>query len=342
MFIDPHVHCRDGKQAYKETISHALSVAERAGFTAIFDMPNTDPPITNREQVVERLKIAEKSNSSVFYGVRMAMTTDISQIKEAVDTYKEFFPQVIGFKLYAGHSVGNIGIIDVKDQQRIYATLRDCGYEGVLTVHCEKESLLKPDLWDPRNPITQAYARPPEAEVESVRDQISIARSTEFSGTLHIAHISVPEAVDLVREAKKHIRVTCGATPHHIILDMNIMKSENGLLYKINSPLRPREMVDKLLSCLKQGKIDWIETDHAPHTLEEKLKSPYMSGMPALHYYPRFIEWLRKSGFGENQIRELTFGNIVKAYGISLKPRQAVPSLELGSEYPFDPFKGIF
>ena len=341
MFIDPHVHCRDGKQAYKETIKHALSVAERAGFTAIFDMPNIDPPITRREHVVERLKIAEKANSPVFYGIHMAMTADISQIKEAVDAYKEF-PQVVGFKLYAGHSVGNIGIIDIKDQQRIYATLRDCGYEGVLVVHCEKESLLKPDLWDPQRPVTHALARPPEAEIESLKDQIMLAQESGFEGTLHVTHISVPEAVEIVNNAKRKMHITCAATPHHLILDSSVMQSSNGLLYKINPPIRTQGMANKLLSYLKQGKIGWIETDHSPQTLDEKLNPPYMSGIPRLHYYPRFINWLRAKGFSEQQIKDLTFNNAAKAYGISLKPRQAVPSLELGSEYPFDPFKNIF
>src|SRR3989344_132430 len=107
MFIDPHVHCRDGKQSYKETIAHALSVAEHAGFTAIFDMPNTDPPILWKAQAEERITIAKKANSPVFYGLYMGITASDKQIQSTIEAY-DAHPEVIGLKMFAGHSVGNL------------------------------------------------------------------------------------------------------------------------------------------------------------------------------------------------------------------------------------------
>ena len=100
MFIDPHVHCRDGKQAYKETVAHALAIAERAGMTAIFDMPNTSPPIDSRNAAVERIALAEKADSPVFYGIYLGITADPAQIREAVAAYNEL-KNVIGFKMFA-------------------------------------------------------------------------------------------------------------------------------------------------------------------------------------------------------------------------------------------------
>ena len=97
MYIDSHVHCRDGKQAYKETVRHALAVAENAGVDAIFDMPNTEPPIITREQVIERLKLADSFNSNVFYGLYVGLTSDISQIKEAVKIHREFFDVAVRY-----------------------------------------------------------------------------------------------------------------------------------------------------------------------------------------------------------------------------------------------------
>lgn len=348
MYIDPHVHCRDGKQAYKETIAHALSVAERAGLTAIFDMPNTDPSITSRKLVEERLGLARNAHSPVWYGLYMALTADMNQVKEAVETYREF-EQVVGFKLYAGHSTGNIGVTKTRDQLRIYSTLRDLGYEGVVALHCEKERLIKkrwnPNKrelvqdWNPEYPVTHAFARPPEAEIESVNDQINFVEYTKFPGTIHVAHISVPEAVDLVQAAKKKgIRITCGTTPHHLLLDMSHMDEPDGLLYKMNPPLRPAMMVEKLFSYLKEGKIDWVETDHAPHTISDKINYPYFSGIPVLPFYPRFIEMLREEGFSEEQIRDLTFNNIVRTFCLDLQSRKAAPSLDITGEYHFDPF----
>jgi len=349
MYIDPHVHCRDGKEAYKETIAHALSVAERAGATAIFDMPNTKPPVTNRRAALRRLKLAEDAHSAVFYGLYMALTSEPDQIEGAVRAYREL-PQIVGFKLYAGHSVGNIGVVDKEQQRRIYDTLKRLGYDGVLAVHCEKEGMIKKRWdktegkmvqdWDPRKPVTHAYARPPEAEVASVRDQIELSIDTGFSGILHIAHISVPEAVEYVSLARAAMRITCGATPHHLLFDLGRMEEHNGVLYKMNPPLRPKTMVDRLLAQLREGKIDWVETDHAPHSQEEKRSAPYMSGIPWLHAYPRFISWLRRNGFSEEQIRDLTFNNINRAFGLDLKPREAALGTDLSAEYFMDPLKG--
>ena len=183
MYLDTHVHFRDFTQRHKETIQHGLEVAYDAGVDAVFDMPNTDPPLTTREIVVERLRIAKEANiSDIFYGLYMGLTTDIQQVKRAVDVYREF-QQVIGMKLYAGHSVGNLGITSEHGQGLIYETLTKQGYDGVLAVHCEKESYLHPEKWNPRHPITHCYARPEEAEIESVGDQIELAAAAYLGGT---------------------------------------------------------------------------------------------------------------------------------------------------------------
>lgn len=342
--IDPHVHCRDGNQSYKETVEHALDVAEKAGLTAIFDMPNTDPPITTRELVRKRLSLADKVDSYVSYGLYMGLTSNKEQIKEAVETHKEFFPRVVGFKLFAGHSVGNLGIIDVREQRFIYETLTRLNYKGVLAVHCEKESLLRPLLWDPKNPISHTEARPKEAEIESVKDQIQFSFDAGFEGKLHITHVSVPETVELIDEYRDELNISCGVTPHHCILHKEMMNQEKGLLYKMNPPLRDKNDADGLLGYLKSEKIDYVESDHAPHTLEEKANPPYMSGIPNIPFTPIFINILREKGFSEEIIRRITFDNIVKIFEIfrlNLQPSNVKPRLDLSSEYEFDPYESI-
>ncbi len=337
MFIDPHVHCRDGAESYKETIAHALKVAELAGLTAIFDMPNTKPPLMRKEEVVKRLESAKQTASPVWYGVYMALTADAAQIKHAIETYSEL-EHVVGFKLYAGHSVGNLGVVKEEEQKSIYRILTTEKYMGVIAVHCEKESLLS-NLWDKTTPKTYALARPWQAEVESVRDQLRFSKEAGFEGVLHIAHISVPEAVRLINE-ENHIRVTCGVTPHHLLFDYTAMEKD-GLLRKMNPPLRPPGMNKELLEMLRNGMISWIETDHAPHTLHEKLNLPYLSGIPGLQKYPKFIRWLKMQGFSEKRIREITWNNIIKTFGLSLVPRQCTPEIDLEYEYPYDPYKGV-
>jgi len=337
MFIDPHVHCRDGAQAYKETVKHALKVAEKAGFTAVFDMPNTNPPIDSKELVKQRLELAKEAESPVWYGLYMALTADPNQIKEAVDTYNEF-KQVIGFKLYAGHSVGRIGVINEEDQKKVYQTLTEKGYKGVIVLHCEKESMITD--WNPEEPVSHAHARPWQAEVESVKDQIRFAKEAGFQGILHIAHTSVPESVKIVN-AENEIKVTCGVCPHHLLLDYTAMEKFQGIIMKMNPPLRPPGMNKELLQMLKEGKINWIETDHAPHTYKEKTHKPFMSGITGLQKYPKFINWLRSNGLSEEQIKRITFDSIARTFGLDLQPRVCTPKLDLENEYDFDPYEGF-
>jgi dihydroorotase len=246
--------------------------------------------------------------------------------------------------MFAGHSVGNLGIIGENEQRLVYQTLSDEGYGGVLVVHCEKESLLRSNLWNPLNPKSHSYARPLESEVESVRNQIDFAREFQFRGILHIAHVSVPESVELVYRVRKEgtIKIGCGLTPHHCLLSYEFVpESQDGLIYKVNPPLRDDVSRRKMLELLRQGKIDWIETDHAPHTLKEKLEEPFMSGFPGLPFYPHFLDFLRISGFSEEQIRNLTHRKICDAFGIDLPERDITPNRELHNEYGVDVYRGI-
>lgn len=335
--IDPHVHCRDWTQSHKETIAHALSIAERAGLSGIFDMPNTDPAITSSELVKKRLEDARKCHSKVFYGLYIGLTSDKNQIKEAVDTWKEYFPHVVGLKMFAGKSVGNLAVINEDEQRNVYRSLVKYNYSGILAVHCEKESLMRPELFDSENnPRTHSYARPPESEIESVKDQIKFAEEERYEGGLHICHVSVPESVDIINNTK-NVSISCGVTPHHCMLSYELIPvRKQGLIYKVNPPLRCREHSEKMVSLLKSGKIDFIETDHAPHTLEDKLEKQ-MSGFPGIPFYPSFIKQLHELyDFSEKQIQELTHKNIESIFNIKIPLLNIKPNFNLEKEYEFD------
>lgn len=349
MTIDAHVHFRDEEQAYKETIKHGLKVAQDIGMSATFEMPNPKRIIDNLQRVLERWDLAKRAESAVFYGVHLGVTSDMDQVKRAIDICeRSFIEPAVGLKMFAGHSVGNLGIIDISVQRSFYRTCREEKYQGVAAVHSEKESCMESKVWDPKNPISHAYARPAKAEVESVKDQIRLAEEEGFTGVLHIPHISVPEAVEEVYKAKQrgYIKITCGVTPHHITMDYTMMEREDGLLRKMNPPLREPGMNLKMLELLREGKIDWIETDHAPHTLKEKREDPYMSGIPGLPIYPLFINWLRKRGFSERQLEDLTFNNVKKAYnlerkGVNIERATRIPRLDLIEEYEFNAYKDV-
>jgi dihydroorotase len=311
--IDPHVHFRDQKEAYKETISHGLDLAKNQGVKIVFDMPNTKPPLLGERELKERLKLVPQNEKGRYF-LYLGVTPKEKQIEEAVFCYQKY-KEVIGFKMYAGESVGGLGIVSVEDQERVYRILSKLNYQGVIAVHCEKEKYLRKNLFNPKNPISHFYSRPKEAEIEAIKDQIKLVKKTNFNGHLHIVHISTAESAEIINKARKEILISGAVTPHHILWTKDKLKEKNGLLYKTNPPLREREEVEKLREFLKEGKIDWIETDHAPHQIGEKLFPPYLSGFPSLYIYKEFVEkFLPQLGLSHKQIKELTFENIYKVF----------------------------
>lgn len=312
--IDPHVHFRDGKQAYKETIAHGLQLASEQGVEKVFDMPNTDPPILYEKDVLKRLDLVPDEEAGRYF-LYMGATANEEQLEEVVKCYEKY-PQVIGIKMFAGRSVGDLAIIEEEGQRKVYRTLKELGYEGVLAVHCERENHILPLLWDPLKPHTHGLARPVSAETNSIIDQMKFVKEEKFEGTLHVCHVSCPESVELIDDGRElNMKITCGVTPHHLIWSEERMKRGDGLLYKMNPPLRSKGAVKELRKCFTMGRIDWIETDHAPHPVGEKLYPPYMSGYPSLYLYRNLLEVVKGWGIKDEQLDALTRGNIVKTFG---------------------------
>ncbi len=268
--IDPHVHCRDWSQSYKATISEVMSLAKSQGIVAICDMPNTEPPLTTANRVESRLITAEREKCLDGYYLWVGATSDEKQLRNAASIVQDN-DHVVGIKMYAGKSTGDLAIVSEESQRLVYSTLADAGYQGVIVVHCEKESLSKYNLWNPNVPVSWSTVKPPEAEVESVRDQIRFAADAGFKGQLHIGHTSVPESVRLVDKARRHMRISCEVTPHHLLLSTDKdMQDTRATIYKVNPPIRNAAMAQELTQMLKDGMIDWIGTDHAPHSKFEK------------------------------------------------------------------------
>lgn len=339
--IDPHVHLRDEEQRHKETLQHGLSVAGRLGISGVFDMPNTSPPILRRKDVLRRLKLAKETDSDVFYGLYCGLSANPEQIREATDCVREF-ASVVGLKLFAGRSTGELAVIDEAEQKRVFRTLAENAYTGVLAVHAESESFFSPASWDPAHPITHTLARPPVAELHAISLLLKMAEESGFGGTLHICHITLPESVNMLENAreKANFRISCGVTPHHLLLNDLMMEESEGLLLKMNPPLRDPQEQAGLLSLLFEDRINWIETDHAPHLRKEKMEAPYASGIPGFPVLPYLIELLRKNGAGEAFIRRITHDNIEEVFGIKLPYREILP-VELSGEYEVNAYRNL-
>ena len=350
--LDVHVHLRDGSQSAKETILHGIRSGSAAMITSFFDMPNTAVPLTSAAAITERLahgnrvasEVSRQVGKDIFYGVYGGVSADPRQLAEMVDLYRRE-QHLVALKMFAGHSTGNMGLTGQDMQQRVYDALAAHGYDGVLAVHCEKESLLHPELYSRADPASHGRARPAEAEIASVADQIAFARQSGFRGTLHICHISTAKAIALVREARKDgMRVTCGATAHHALLSESVAGRPGNLL-KMNPPLRGESDRLAVFAGLCDGSVDWIESDHAPHTLQDKEEGA--SGIPGFAGTLLLIRTLRAAGVSEEQLRRLCGERACAIYGLDLpvtvpsesQIEEALPTLR--AAYPWDPFDSI-
>ena len=317
--IDVHVHCRDWAESAKATISQVKRLSESQGIVAICDMPNTKPAITTADLVERRFRTAESQGVTNGYYLYIGATADPGQISEAARIATDH-PKVVGIKLYAGKSTGDLAVINEQDQFNIYTVLAREKYKGILAVHCEEEGLAMSGLWNPVIPATWNLAKPPEMEIVGVEKQILFASHVGFEGHLHICHTSTPEAVEMVNDARSNLRISCGSTPHHLMFSTDEMQEVGAMRFKVNPPIRDRRSVLQLNNLLRAGKIDWIETDHAPHKTEEKKydwshpKEFYMSGIRSLETYSAFLDILALKGFSEKQIDDLTYGNVKKVF----------------------------
>ena len=338
--IDPHVHLRDWNEKEKETLVHGMESGYLSGIDTFFDMPNTNPPITNRENALKRIEDGIKAEEElrkrgmdVHYHLYLGLTPNKEQISEMVSLYSSLFPRIIGLKLFASHSTGNMGIIDEEEEKNVFQVLADLDYKGVVAVHAEKTSLFTTNA-------SHALSRPSISEIESVRDMIKFATNAGFKGRLHIAHISTKGALELVKKAKEEgkIKITSGATPHHALFNL---ESENKYL-KMNPPLREEEDRAFIFSSLLSGDIDWIESDHAPHTLRDKENGK--CGIPGFKGTLLLIDKLRECGISEERLEKLLNTNIASTFGLG-NSKLSIPTDTQGREkiigdrYPFDPYK---
>lgn len=344
--MDLHVHLRDWSQSGKETVEHGLRTAAMCGIKRVADMPNTSPALTDRSSVLDRLALASPSvrKHRVAYSVYMGLTKDPSQIEEAVRTYNELYPLVLGLKLFAGQSTGNMGIIAEEDQRLVFQTLSRLEYSGVVLVHCEKESLMKKDLYQPGRFETHSLARPAECETESVSDIITFWKESGCRCGLHICHISTAGAIALVKEARAEgLDITCAATAHHALLNMNDAAVHERYL-KMNPPLRSEEDRLAVYNGLINGDIDYVESDHAPHTIEDKEGGA--SGIPGFAGDLILLRKLKSDGVPHSRLEEIFDTAPARRFGLEKSEHPLPDRLDwrierAAREYPFNPFAGF-
>jgi dihydroorotase len=259
-FCDMHVHLREPGQEDKETIETGCRAAMAGGFTAVASMPNTRPPIDTRSQVEFVLERAQGFLTDVFpvaaitKGLKGEELTEMGELAAA----------------------GAVGFSDdgrpVSDSGRFRRALEYAKMFGrPIIEHCEDRSLAEGGHMNEGFVSTQLGIRgiPPISETVAVARNLLIAEYVD--SPLHIAHVSTADSVRLIREAKaRGVRVTAETCPHYLALTDEAVKSFDPNRYKMNPPLRTEADRIALLEGLKDGTIDAIATDHAPHTVDDK------------------------------------------------------------------------
>ncbi len=259
-FCDVHVHFREPGFSYKETVLSGSRAAAHGGYTAVCTMPNLNPVPDSVEHLAEQLKIIE--NGAVINVYPYGAIT-VGQLGERLSEMDKMSDSVIAF------SDDGKGV-QSKELMRA-AMLKAKSLGKIIVAHCEDNSLLHGGYIH-----DGVYAKAhghrgicSESEWKPIERDLKLAKETGCA--YHVCHISCKESVELIRKAKAQgVNVTCETAPHYLVLDENDLKESGN--FKMNPPLRSTEDRLALIEGLRDGTIDMIATDHAPHSAEEKSK----------------------------------------------------------------------
>ncbi len=270
--IDTHVHLRDPGRLEREDWITGTRAAAAGGITTILEMPIAIPPVHTAAILRERAAVVEPK-SLVDFGLYAGASGDNLEEIEAMAA-----AGAVAFKTFRTDPVpgreGEFVGICCPDAGQMLAVMERTARTGLLhVVHAEEQQILnitgaRARASGRRDGRVHAAARPPVAEAASVAQCIALAAAT--GGRLQIAHLSAPEAVDLVAAAKdRGLRVTAETCPHYLMFTEEAL-DEWGPYAKCNPPLRTREAQDRLWEAVRDGRIDVIGTDHSPFLAAEK------------------------------------------------------------------------
>jgi dihydroorotase len=261
-FIDLHVHLREPGREDKETIASGTRAAAAGGFTAVCAMPNTEPVNDSAgitQAILERARaegvVRVYPVGAITQGSRGEELAEYGDLREA-------------------------GCVALSDDGRPVTSARmmrraleyASAFDLPIVDHCEEPSLSQGASMNegPVSTLLGLRGAPAVAEAIAVERDVMLAELT--GGRVHIAHLSTARSVDAVRRGKaRGVKVTAEATPHHLLLTDQVVKdSEYDTATKMNPPLRSEEDRQAVLDGVRDGTIDCIATDHAPHTVDDK------------------------------------------------------------------------
>jgi len=291
--IDMHVHFRDPGFTKKEDFSTGSLAAAFGGICCVCDMPNTDPQTNTMQALLEKVQLAS-TKSHVDFGLYAGVTD------ENLGKLRELAASSVGYKIYLGSSTHSSQL----SSQNLGVALRETGRTKKITlIHAEDEHCLMAHQDAEHSLIDHVRCRPAECEETAARHVLNEA--AHLSSLVHLCHVSSCETLEMMKGRPRNL--TVGVTPHHLFFDVHKLPSSKAF-YKVNPPIRSSFDRDALWTGVTSGIVDVCESDHAPHTLEEKLGefNDTPSGLPGVEtMYPLLLAAVKKERLGFARLLEL-------------------------------------
>ncbi len=332
-FVDVHTHLREPGFSYKETIASGSASAAAGGCTSVCSMPNLDPSPYSLENLEKQLEIIKRDAK-----INVIPYGRITKDKDTLSDMEALAPYVIAF------SDDGIG---VQDESMMRAAMTEAKRLGkIIAAHCEDDKLraggaIHDGKFAKEHNIPGISS---ESEWKQIERDIALAKETNCA--YHVCHVSTKESVELIRKAKADgVNITCETGPHYLVTDENDLVDDGN--WKMNPPLRSKEDRQALIEGVKDGTIDMIATDHAPHSKEEKSKGLAKSLMGIVGFETAFpllyTELVKKGAITLDKLIEIMSDKPSERFNIErgemLGENASFTVFELDSEYEIDPEK---
>ena len=324
---DVHVHFREPGFSYKETIASGSAAAAHGGYTAVCTMPNLDPVPDSAEHLQVQLDAIERGAAikvlpygAITVGEKGEKLTDMEAMSDKVCAFSD-----------DGKGVQN----DEMMREAMTAAKR---LGKIIAAHCEDNSLLFGGYIHDGEYARMHGHRGISSASEYKQIERDLRLAEETGCAYHVCHISTKESVELIRQAKaRGVNVTCETAPHYLVLCDEDMQEDGR--FKMNPPLRSREDKKALIEGIKDGTIDMIATDHAPHSAEEKgrgLEKSLMGVVGLETAFPvLYTELVKKNIITLDRLVELMSFKPKERFGIDTNNDFAV--FDISEAYKIDP-----
>ena len=308
--IDTQVHFREPGSTKAEDLNSGSRAAIAGGITSVFEMPNTDPPTSNKKEFQNKLNLAKNRmycNYAFYFGATPNNHEELANSKN--------LEGCCGVKLFAGSSTGTLLVDKEKDIEKVFENT-----SKIVSVHSEDEEILnlRKKLREKGNVLSHQLWRNEESAISSTRKIVKIAK--RLNKKAHILHVTTKEEVDFLSQNKGNI--TFEITPQHLTLISPECYQKLGTFAQMNPPLRDKSHYDRLWYAIKNNYNETIGSDHAPHLKENKQKeypdSP--SGMPGVQtLLPVMLNHVNEGKLKLEQLVSLLCENPSKIFDIQNK-----------------------